>query len=91
MNVTVLSTLVLAALCFCSALGVVFTQHLSREAHVEISQQRLALDKLEVQWSQLRIEESTFSDYGAIERQARERLGMVFPGLAGSVMIVRQP
>ena len=89
MNMTVFTTLILAALCFCSALGVVFTQHLSREAHVEISRQRAVLDDLDVQWSQLRIEESTFSEYGAIERQARDRLGMVFPGLEGSVMIER--
>jgi len=89
MNGTVFSALVLTALCFCSALGVVFSKHLTREVSVEISQYRAAIDELELQWSQLQIEESTFSEYGLIERQAREQLGMVYPGLEGSIMIVR--
>jgi cell division protein FtsL len=85
----VFSVLVLTAMCFCTALGVVFSKHLTREVNVEISRYRVAIDELELQWSQLQIEESTFSEYGLIERQAREQLGMVYPGLAGSVMIVR--
>ena len=89
MNMTVFSALVLAALCFCTSPGVVFSKHLSREAHAEISRNRLLIDELDVQWSQLQIEESTFSEFGLIERQARERLDMVFPGLEGSVMVVR--
>ena len=89
MNGTVFTALILAALCFCSALGVVFMEHLTREAHVEISRHRAIAGELDVQWSQLQIEQSTFSQYGLIERQARERLDMVYPGLEGSVMIVR--
>lgn len=85
------SALVLTALCFCSALGVVFTSYLTREAHAEISSNRAIIDEYDVQWSQLQIEESTFSQLGLIERDARERLDMVFPGLAGSIMIVRNP
>lgn len=89
MNNTIFSVFVLAALCFCTALGVVFTTHLSREAHAEIGRNRSVIDELDVQWSQLQIEESTFSEHGLVERQARERIDMVFPGLEGSVMIVR--
>jgi len=89
MNMTLLTVLMLTALCFCSSLAVVFTKHLSREAHAEISSNRLLIDELDLQWSQLQIEESTFSQFGLIERQARERLDMVFPGLEGSVMVVR--
>lgn len=89
MNGAVFSALALTALCFCSALGVVFTKHLSREAYAEISRNRVIINELDVQWSQLQIEESTFSEFGLVEHQAREQLGMVFPGLDGSVMIVR--
>jgi len=89
MNNMMISVLVLATLCFCTALGVVFTTHLSREAHAEIGRNRSVIDELDVQWSQLQIEESTFSEHGLVERQARERLDMIFPGLEGSVMIVR--
>lgn len=89
MSRTIMASLALAALCFCSALAVVFSKHLTREAYAEISENRTLINELDVQWSQLQIEESTFSAYGLIERQARERLKMSFPGLEGSVMIVR--
>lgn len=89
MSTGVFSAFVLAAACFCSALGVVFTTHLSREAHAELGKNRAMIDERDVQWSQLQIEASTFSEHGLIERQARERLDMVFPGLEGSVMIER--
>lgn len=89
MNSGVLSVFILAAACFCSALGVVFTTHLSREAHAELGRNRALIDERDVQWSQLQIEASTFSEHSLVERQARERLDMVFPGLEGSVMIER--
>ncbi len=91
MTSTSLSALALTALCFCSALGVVFTTYLTREAHADISSNRAVIDELDVQWRQLQIEESTFSQLGLIERAAQKKLGMVYPGLAGSVMIVRKP
>ena len=84
-----LASLCLAALCFCSAIGVVYSKHLSRQAYAEISRDQRAIDELDVQWSQLQIEESTFSEHGRIETKAREELGMSFPGLDGSIMIVR--
>lgn len=91
MNTFSFSALLLTALCFCSALGVVFASHLTREAHSEISRNHSVMSELNVQYSQLLIEESTFSEYGLIEREASERLNMVFPGLQGSVMIERTP
>lgn len=89
MNKLALLTIVMGALVFCSALGVVFTKHLTRQAYSEISVYQDVMDALDSQWSQLKIEESTFSEHSLIEKEARERLGMTFPGLEGSVMIVR--
>jgi cell division protein FtsL len=89
MNPTILSALVLATLCFCSAMGVVFTTHLTREAHAEISRTRYIVDELDIQWSQLQIELNTFAEHSLIESQARRRLNMVFPSLEGTVMVVR--
>ncbi len=80
---------VVAALCFCSAIAVAYSKHLSRQAYVELSRNQRTLDALDVQWSQLQIEESTFSEHGLVERTARDRLGMMYPGLDGAVMIVR--
>jgi cell division protein FtsL len=79
----------LAALCFCTALAVVFSKHLSRQAYAEISVYQRTIDALDMQWSQLKIEESTFSEHSLIEQKARNQLGMKFPGLEGSVMVVR--
>lgn len=79
----------LAALNVSSALFVVYTKHLSRQAYSEISSNQSMIDELEVQWSQLQIEEGTFSEHGRVERTARGRLGMLTPGLADSVMIAR--
>jgi len=86
---TVLFAALLAALCGSTAVAVVYSKHLSRQAYADISVDQKAIDELDVQWSQLQIEESTFSEHGLVERTAEERLGMVFPGLDGSVMISR--
>lgn len=78
-----------AGACFCSAIAVVYSKHLSIQAYVELSRNNRTINALDVQWSQLQIEESTFSEHGLVERTATNRLGMVFPGLDGSVMIAR--
>jgi cell division protein FtsL len=80
---------VVAAFCFCTAIAVAYSKHLSIQAYVELSRNQRTINALDVQWSQLQIEESTFSEHGLVERAATGRLGMVFPGLDGSVMIVR--
>jgi len=82
--------LLLAFLCGLSAVAVVYSKHLSREAYAGISRYQQQIDGLDVQWSQLQLEESTFSEHGRVERAAQKSLGMSYPGLAGSVMIVRE-
>lgn len=83
------TALALAGLCFCSALGVVFSMQLSRQSYGELSQIQSAIDALGVQWAQLQIEESTLSEYGLIENFATDRLDMELPDLDDSVMIAR--
>ncbi|PID63314.1 MAG: cell division protein FtsL [Gammaproteobacteria bacterium] len=80
----------LVALVFSSALGVVWFTHQSRLATAEIARLQSAIGELDLEWNQLRIEESTLSDHARIEKIARERLGMEMPGLEGSVMIARE-
>jgi cell division protein FtsL len=89
MNRLDLMAVTLAALCFCSALGVAYAKHLSREAYTELGISQKAIDALDVQWSQLQIEASTFSELGRVERIAREQLDMSMPELDETVMIVR--
>lgn len=89
MNSSVFLLSSLIALVFCSALAVVFSKHLTMQTHTKISENQRMIDELKTQWSQLQIEESTFSGHALIEREASERLDMRRPGLSGSVMIVR--
>lgn len=91
MNRWSILSLMLAGACACSAMVVAWSQHLSRAAWADISVSRLAIDELEVQWTRLQIEQSTFSEHGRIERTASERLGMVYPTLSRSRLIVRDP
>lgn len=80
---------ILATLNVCSALTVVYMKHLSRLSYIEISDYQATADELDVEWSQLQIEESTFSEHGLIEQIAVKRLEMVFPDLSETVMITR--
>jgi len=91
MNGAMILVCALAAINVCTAVAVVYSKHLSRERYAQISQSQKTIDELDVQWSQLQIEESTFSEHGRVERTARDRLDMVLPGVEGSVMIARQP
>ncbi len=91
MNSLSLVLIVLAALNVCSAVAVVYSKHLSRQSYAQISQSQQVIDELDVQWNQLQIEESTFSEHGLVARTASDRLGMVSPGHKGIVMITRQP
>jgi len=66
MNRLSLVLVALAALNVCSAVAVVYAKHLSRQRYAEISQSQQIIDELDVQWSQLQIEESTFSEHGLV-------------------------
>ncbi len=77
----------LAAVNVCSAVGVIYMKHLSRQQYIDISQQQMLIDELDVQWSQLKIEEGTFSSHALVEGVASDRLNMVFPSLGDTIMI----
>jgi len=79
----------LAAINFCTAVGVVYIKYLSRQSYTEISRSQQEIDRLHVEWNQLQIEEGTFSGHARVERTARERLGMALPAMEDSVMIIR--
>lgn len=82
-----MGNLLLAVLCACSAVAVVYSTHLSRAAYMEKSANQRFIDDLDIQWSRLQIEEGTFSDQGRIERAARRELHMKVPGLQDSIMV----
>lgn len=71
--------LALAALVMGSALAVVRVQHSSRALNDELNTARKAHDALEIEWTQLRLEEATLARSAAVEQAAREQLGMAEP------------
>lgn len=66
----------LLALVVGSAVGVVVVQQANRDRFGELERLRWAADELEADWSRLRLEEASLSEYAQVERIARERLGM---------------
>ena len=64
---------------FASAVGVVAAKHESRQAFIDQQQALSQRDVLNLEWTQLQIEQSTWATPGRVEEQARERLDMIQP------------
>jgi cell division protein FtsL len=75
--VLILSVLFIAVLV--TAIGLVYSKHLTRKLFVELQQLKKEVVSLDTEWGRLQLEQSAWSDHGRIERIARERLGMVIP------------
>lgn len=71
--------LLLGAAVVVSALAVVYAKYQSRTLFVELQRLNKARDAMEVEWGQLQLEQSTWTDHSRIEGIARSRLGMLLP------------
>lgn len=71
--------LALGLLVLFSALGVIRVKHENRSLTDEIENARLERERLQMEWSQLQLEEAALSHHARIERAAREELGMSEP------------
>jgi cell division protein FtsL len=69
--------IVLAALVFASAVGVVVARHEARQAFIEYQAELKERDALNLEWTQLQLEQATWATQGRIETTALERLGMI--------------
>lgn len=72
-----------------SALAVVLAKHEARMLFSELQQLNAERDRLDIEWGQLQIEQSTWSTHGRIEQLAREELSMAIP-TPPEVRIVRE-
>lgn len=72
-------TVLLAFLVLVQALGIIYTKQTKRLLHAQLQGLYAARDKLQVEWSQLLLEEGTWESDARVERVAREQLGMVVP------------
>lgn len=70
-----------------TGLSVVATTHENRFAFNELQVLRDHANRLEVEWGQLLIEQSTFGVEGRIEQKALEQLQMEVPDIAKIVMV----
>lgn len=62
------------------ALATVSSSHRARKLFVELENDQKRMRDLEVEWSQLQLEQSTWASHARIEKIAREKLGMHPPG-----------
>lgn len=69
----------LGMLLLCSALGVIRVKHENRSLTDDIETARLERERLQMEWSQLQLEEAALSNHARVERAAREELGMSEP------------
>ena len=80
---------VLIALIIVLAISVVYNRHMNRKHFSELQKLQKARDEMNIEWSQLQLEESTFATNSEIEKKARDRLGMNQPK-ANEILMIRQ-
>ena len=74
-----LMPLLLAIIAIVSAVWVVQMKHDNRRLNDDSNKLRDARDQLEVEWSQLQLEEAAHSSHARVEAIARQQLKMVEP------------
>lgn len=84
-----LVTVVLVGLVLVSALAVITSAHMTRVQYARLQQLEREKARLQTEWGQLLLEESTWSAPSRIERLAVERLDMHVPEL-NEIRVIRQ-
>jgi cell division protein FtsL len=74
-----LSLLLLWVLLFGSAVAVVWSRHETRSLFIELQALSADRDALDIEWGQLKLEQSAWSTHGRVEQTARVDLRMVIP------------
>jgi cell division protein FtsL len=70
---------VLALALAATAIGVVFTKHEARSLFIQLQGLNGDRDALEIEWGQLKLEQSAWATHGRVEQTARVGLRMVIP------------
>ena len=70
-----------------SALAVVYAKFQSRILFAELQGLTKSQDRMDVEWGQLQLEQSTWAAHGRIERLAQQRLQMVLPEASQIVVV----
>jgi cell division protein FtsL len=62
-----------------SAIAVARARHEARTLFVQLEQLSAERDRLNIEWGQLQLEQSAWSNHGFVERVASDRLHMTLP------------
>jgi cell division protein FtsL len=62
-----------------SAAGVVYVRHEARSLFIELETLSAERDRLNIEWGQLQLEQSAWSNHGFVERVASDKLRLVLP------------
>lgn len=73
-----LNILLLVAVVIC-ALSLVTSRHKARKLYVELQTEKELAQRMEVEWGQLQLEQSTWATPARIEKIAAQQLGMQMP------------
>jgi cell division protein FtsL len=87
MNTRVPLAIALALALLVSALATVYVQHYRRMQFVELRKLELERDQMQVEWGQLKLEQSTWSTHERIERLALEKLDLYMPPALEVVLV----
>ena len=71
-----------------SALAVVYAKFQTRVLFADLQALQADADRMNIEWGQLQLEQSTKLTHGKVEHLARKRLGMVMPS-AEQVVVIR--
>jgi cell division protein FtsL len=81
------ATLMLLAAVVISAIAVVYIRHQHRLTFITLKDAQVQRDQLNIEWRQLLLEESTWSVHHLVEKNAREKLGMITPSPNDMMML----
>jgi len=70
-----------------SAFGVIYAKHQNRMYFFDLQTLKDERDRMDIEWGQLQLEQSTLITHGRIERMARHDLKMTIPVAEKIVMI----
>ena len=77
----------LAVALFVSAIATVYVQHYRRMQFVELRLLERERDAMQVEWGQLKLEQSTWATHERIERLALKKLDLHMPPAAEVVLV----
>ena len=70
---------VLWAALLAAAISVVWSKHEARSLFIDLQRLHAERDRLDIEWGQLKLEQSAWAMHGRVEQTARDNLKMVVP------------